>query len=79
MKSRFPVFQNVAELNLNGPREILPHKITQIALSSHKAHQGDGAIRIGGFHELDKLRAFATDEINVCRMARQPQHQLIKK
>ena len=79
VEARLPMLQHVAELHLHRARQVFTHQVTQVTLPRHKADQRNGAVGIGGFHQLDQLGAFAADEIDVGRMAGQPQHQLVQE
>ena len=79
MKACFPVAQHIAELYLHHARQILTHQVAQITLPRHEADQRDWPVRIGGLHQLDQLGALAADEVDICRMAGQPQHQFVQE
>ena len=79
MKACLPVAQHVTELCLHRPCQVFSHQVTQVSLPRDKADQWNGSVSIRGFHQLHQLGALTAHKTNVCRMAGQPQHQLIQE
>ena len=79
MKTSLPVLEHIAELHLHRASQVFTHQVTQIALPRHETDQRNGPVGIGRLHQLDELCALTTDKIDICRMAGQPEHQLVQE
>ena len=79
VKARLPMLEHITELHLHRTGQVFTHQITQVTLARHKADQRNGPIGIGGFYQLDQLGALTADEVDIRRMAGQPEHQLVQK
>ena len=62
---------------LHSAGKVFTDQVAQVALPGDKADKGNRPVGIGGLYELHQLGTFAADEIDIRRMARQPQHQYL--
>ena len=73
------MLEHIAELHLHRASQVFTHQVTQIALPRHETDQRNGPVGIGRFHQLDELCALTADKVDICRMAGQPEHQLVQE
>lgn len=61
------------------PGHIVADQIAKIALAGHKTDDRHRPLRLARLHQLRKFLTFRLNEIDVARMAGQPQDQFVEE
>ena len=71
--------ERVAEVQLLGARHVVADQLAQVPLPGHEADDRDRPVGRLGLDQLGELGGFPLDEVEVSRVLRQPENQLVEK
>ena len=75
----FPMAQHVREIELVDAGDVLADEFPQVTLPGDEADDRHRAFGLPGLDELGEFVPLGLDEVQICRMGRQPQDQFIEE
>ena len=75
----FPIRQHVRKTQALRSSDVMADQLPQVALPRHKADNRHRSISALGLHQLGNLLRLSADEIDVRRVARQPEDQFVEE
>ena len=79
VKTAFPVFERVAEVQPIGASYAVADQLAEIPLSGDKANEWNRSFCVLCFDQLDQLLSFLVHKLQVSSVAGQPEDQFVQE